>query len=371
VTRGAEVAAAARRVVKVELGERAYEIIVERGLLERCGRLIAEAVPGADRFVIITNTAVGRLYGPKITAGLRAAGFDVSTIEVPAGERYKSLTRADKIYGRLLEMGVDRQAVIVALGGGVIGDLAGFVAGTYMRGVPFVQIPTSLLAQVDSSVGGKTAVNHRLAKNVIGVFNQPRLVLIDPEALRTLPSRELRAGLSEIIKYGFIGGEPLLSKIRSLLPLRRDLDGFPSIIVDCCRFKAQIVVEDELDTGRRAILNYGHTIGHALEAVSSYRQYNHGEAIAVGMLGAAKIAQAAGMLDQAAVDDHRNLLKAAGLPLTIKDVDPMVIYRHLELDKKRARGRNRLVLLDGIGRPVIREVEGPPIIGAIEGLAEV
>jgi 3-dehydroquinate synthase len=370
MAKGAGVKAGDRRVVKVDLGRRAYDIIVEAGLLDRCGRLIAEALPKARRFIIITNPRVGGLYGPRITEGLRAAGLDVSIIEVPAGERYKSLAWADKIYGRLLEMGVDRQAVIVALGGGVIGDLAGFVASTYMRGVPFVQIPTSLLAQVDSSVGGKTAVNHRLAKNVIGVFKQPSLVLIDPAALATLPPRELRAGVSEIIKYGFIQGEPLLSRIRAILPLGRHPGELSEIIEECCRFKAAVVVEDELDTGRRAILNYGHTIGHALEAVASYRQYNHGEAIAVGMLGAAKIAQAEGLLGQAAVDEHRNLLRAAGLPLTIKGVDPMAIYRRLELDKKRAKGRNRLVLLDGIGRPVIREIEGPAIIGTIEWLAE-
>jgi 3-dehydroquinate synthase len=356
---------AAESKVRVGLGSRAYDITVKPGSLSECGRPIAGVLPPPRKLAVITNDKISELYGNTVRAGLEAAGFEVSFLEVSEGERYKSLESAGMLYGRLLELGADRTSALIALGGGVIGDLTGFVAATYMRGIAFVQIPTSLLAQVDSSVGGKTAVNHPLAKNIIGAFYQPRLVLIDPEVLSTLPPREFRAGLSEIVKYGLIAGEPLLGQVRAGLPFRDDPAALVPIIIASCTYKAGIVEQDEFDSGVRAVLNYGHTIGHALEAVAGYRRYNHGEAVAVGMIGAALIGERLGMLDPREVEIHRELIEAAGLPSAIDKVDPEAVIDHLSLDKKRVGGRDRLVLLNGLGRPEVREVEGELIREAI------
>ncbi|MDP1809054.1 MAG: 3-dehydroquinate synthase [Actinomycetota bacterium] len=397
--------------VRVELGARSYDILIGPGLLAKVGDLTASVLPATQGAVIITNPAIARLYGGTVERGLRSAGFKVTTLEAPAGERAKSLAAANKIYGRLLELGADRQTVILALGGGVIGDLAGFIAATYMRGVPYIQLPTTLLAQVDSSIGGKTAVDHALAKNTIGAFYQPKSVIIDPLVLETLPPRELRTGLSEVIKYALISGEPLLSRVRELLSL--DLGGhnertrpkapdarltkpearerihdyvtepkarktqqtgfsgalLAGIIADCCRYKAEVVAGDERDLGRRAVLNYGHTIGHAIEVAAGYRRYNHGEAVAVGMIGAARIAQAKGWLKPADVRLHQELIRAAGLPSTTVKVAAAEIYKHLKHDKKREQGSDRLVLLKGLGRPVVAPVEPNLIKKTIAGLS--
>ncbi len=343
--------------VKVKLSDRSYDILIGSGLIVDSGRLIKASLPNASRLVVITNDEINKLYGRNLKTSLKEAGFDFAIVTVPAGERYKSLTSANKLYGKLLNFGADRETVIVALGGGVIGDLAGFVAATYMRGIPLVQIPTTLLAQVDSSVGGKTAVNHRLAKNIIGAFYQPQLVIIDPETLRTLSARELRTGLGEVVKYAFISGDPLFEKVKSVLPLTDNISDLVPIIIDCCRFKADVVGEDEHDLGRRAILNYGHTIGHALEAVAGYRQYNHGEAISVGMMGAALVARAKGWLSEDEVQDFKALAGAAGLPLTMKNIDPDKVLEHLKHDKKRTKGSDNFVLLKGRGKPVVSSVD--------------
>lgn len=360
--------------VRVELGARSYDILIGKGLLAGVGELIASVLPSPGEAVIITNPVIARLYGGSVTKSLRSAGFKVTTLDVPAGERSKSLSTANKIYGRLLELGADRRTVIVALGGGVIGDLAGFVAATYMRGVPYIQIPTTLLAQVDSSVGGKTAVDHALAKNIIGAFYQPKSVIIDPLVLETLPPRELRTGLSEIIKYALIGGEPLLSRVAELLSL--DLGGhnermrlLAGVIADCCRYKAEVVAEDETDLGRRAVLNYGHTIGHAIEVAAGYRRYNHGESVAVGMIAAARIALAKGWLEPADVELHREMIRAAGLPTTTVRVAAADINEHLKHDKKREKGSDRLVLLKGLGCPVVTPVEPSLIKKTVAGLS--
>lgn len=359
-----------RRELTVDLGPRSYEIIVDEGLLAESGRLTAQALAPAKSVTIITNTAVGALYGREVVSQARAAGLEVNVIEVPVGERQKSLSRAGKIFGRLLELGANRNSAIIALGGGVIGDLAGFVAATFMRGIPFVQIPTTLLAQVDSSVGGKTAVNHPSAKNIIGSFHQPRLVLIDTTVLKSLPGRQLRAGLSEVIKYGFIAGEPLLGEISASLAGGADRSKLAPIIVKCCAYKAAVVEKDEKDTGRRAILNYGHTIGHAIEAVAGYRRVNHGEAIAIGMVGAAEIAGGLGLLSREEVRAHREILTAAGLPTGIENIDMKMVYDHLRLDKKRVAKSDRMVLLDGIGKPEVHDVDGAVIKKVLSGLPE-
>lgn len=359
----------AGETVRVALGGRGYDIIVGPGLIERAGELIAPILPAADRLVIVTNPKIGRIYGRKVVDGLKKSAAAVSIIEVPAGERYKSLGTANKLYSRLLELEADRKTVIVALGGGVIGDLAGFVAATFMRGLAYVQIPTTLLAQVDSSVGGKTAVNHRLAKNVIGVFHQPRLVIIDPDALKTLDAREIRTGLGEVVKYALIAGRSILEPVREFFSSGRDLSGLAPIIHACCHYKAGIVAEDERDLGLRAVLNYGHTIGHAIEAVAGYRHYNHGEAIALGMLGAANIARAKGLMSERVVAVHRELIAAAGLPLRTEGIDPAAVFSHMRHDKKRVGGSDMLVLLKGLGRPIVAPVESALIKEAIVGLS--
>ncbi len=357
------------RTLRVGLRRRAYDIVIRRGALKESGKLLAEAFSDAKNIILITNTKVGPLYVEEVRAGIEWAGADVNVIDVPVGERYKSLKTAAKLYGRLLELGADRSSAIVALGGGVIGDLAGFVAATYMRGIPFAQIPTSLLAQVDSSVGGKTAVNHPQAKNIIGAFYQPKLVIIDPDVLTTLPPREFRAGLSEIIKYAFIAGGELAELIRAGLPFT-DREALVPVIAECCAYKARIVEKDERDQGVRAVLNYGHTIGHAIEAVAGYQRYNHGEAIAVGMIGAALVGERMGLISSEEVRVHRELIRLAGLPESARRLDPKTVYEHLKLDKKRVGGRDRMVLLEGLGRPEVFDVQGELIREAIEAVVE-
>lgn len=353
----------------MRLGARGYDILVGAGILESAGQIVASVCPLRKKLIVITNSKVAALYGRLVIGGLKTAGYAVSVVEVPVGERYKSLATADKLYGRFLEFGADRSTVVVALGGGVIGDLAGFVAATFMRGLEFIQIPTTLLAQVDSSVGGKTAVNHRLAKNIIGAFHQPKLVISDPLALETLPGRELRAGLSEVIKYALIGGGKIFDAVRAALPLHGGPDGLTPVIVACCRFKAEVVAGDERDLGGRAILNYGHTIGHALEAVAGYRRYNHGEAVAVGMIGAARISNLKGLMGAADVQVHHELIGDAGLPQKIENIDIGLVYNHLQHDKKRVGGGDRLVLLAGIGRPRVVEIESGLIKKTLGGLS--
>lgn len=358
-----------RADVKVGLGARAYDILVEPGLLAECGKLLADVLNPPRKLALITDEAVGALYEASVRERLESAGFEVAVIEMPAGEHSKSLNSADRIYSDLLEFGLDRGSAIVALGGGVIGDLAGFVAGTYMRGISFVQIPTSLLAQVDSSVGGKTAVNHPQAKNIIGVFHQPRLVIIDPNVLDSLPPREFRAGLAEIIKYALIAGGSLFDRVEEGLPFSDDKAALVSVIVQSCAYKATVVEEDERDDGRRAVLNYGHTIGHAIEALAGYSRYNHGEAVAVGMVGAALIGARLGLLTEREVELHRQLVEAAGLPLRVEGLSSRAIFDRLRLDKKRAGGRDRFVLLNGLGRPEVRDVDSQLILDVIEELS--
>lgn len=369
--------------VEVGLGDRAYDILVGAGLLGETGALAARVLPAPRKSVVITDKKIGGLYGKTLVASLKGAGYEVSVIEVPVGERYKSLSVAGGLYGRLLELEADRTTLIAALGGGVVGDLTGFTAATYMRGVPFIQIPTSLLAQVDSSVGGKTAVNHPSAKNIIGAFYQPRLVVVDTDVLTTLPAREFRAGMSEIIKYALISGGDLLAKVRDFTErvpktgatsrtraaaVLRDRAALEKVIVECCSFKAKVVEKDEFDEGLRAVLNYGHTIGHALEAVAGYRRYNHGEGVAVGMIGAALIARRLGMLGNAEVALHRELVGGVGLPAAAPGIDAGAVFSHLRKDKKRLSGRDRFVLLNGVGSPEVHDVDAGLIKETIANL---
>lgn len=339
------------RIVSVALGERSYVIWVKPGLLAHLGELYAGYQLGS-RAAIITDTTVARLYGELVANSLRRNGIEAFVVTVPPGEEQKSFQTLEMLYTRLLEAGLDRQATIIALGGGVIGDLAGFVASTFLRGVTYVQIPTTLLAQVDSSVGGKTGVNHPLGKNLIGTFYQPRCVFIDPTVLKTLPERERWSGLAEVMKYGLIRDPALCTHVEAELEnFVQQPETLSGGIARCCAIKAEIVSADEREGGIRKFLNFGHTVGHALEAASAY-QLRHGEAIAWGMLVAARLSYHKAGLSASELDRIEKLLARFPKP-SLAQID---LERALELmrhDKKARDGRVQFVLLRAIGEPVL------------------
>lgn len=343
------------RNVNVPLGDRSYRIRIGSGWLQHLGRECARLKLGA-RCAIITDTNVGKRFAKPAYNSLVRAGFDPSLIIVPAGETAKSLRSVHTCYDRLASHQLERKSFIVALGGGVVGDLAGFVAATYLRGLSFVQVPTTLLAQVDSSVGGKVGVNLSAGKNLVGAFYQPKLVLCDLETLRALPEREYRAGLAEVIKYGIIYDAHLFARLERDLPklLRRDRDTLSSVIARCCEIKAEVVSQDETESGLRAILNFGHTIGHALEAISSYDRFLHGEAISIGQVAAAHIS--AQVLSFPADDVARvtELFRRVGLPTTIKltPYQRVRLFAAMKLDKKVSGGEIKFVLAKRVGKVV-------------------
>ncbi|WP_371368753.1 3-dehydroquinate synthase [Sporomusa rhizae] len=344
--------------VRVELETHSYTIHITAGGISRVGALMRDLFSG-DKALIVTDENVYPLYAERLVTSLTAAGFTPAVITVPAGESSKSLVTSDFVYTKAITMGLDRKSPLIALGGGVVGDLAGFVAATYLRGVPFIQVPTTLLAQVDSSVGGKTAVNHALGKNLIGTFYQPGLVVIDTEALQTLPARELKAGLAEVVKYGVITDYDFLSYLKKntdalLIP---DLNVLTTVIAKCCQIKAGVVAQDEREDSLRMMLNFGHTVGHAVEAVGGYSEYNHGEAVAVGMHAAALISQRIGLCRQSHVDFLRNLLSSLGLPLQASGYLPKDLLSYLARDKKVVNGKINWVLMSELGQVTItREV---------------
>jgi 3-dehydroquinate synthase len=341
------------RTVKVPLGNRSYDIIIGRGLLAGLGAACKKLKLGA-RCAIISDRHVARHFARAAQKSLARAGFEALLIVVPAGETAKSLQTVQACYDRLAQHRLERKSFIVALGGGVVGDLAGFVAATYLRGIPFVQVPTTLLAQVDSSVGGKVGVNLKAGKNLVGAFHQPRLVVCDFDTLRTLPVREYRSGLAEVIKYGIIYDAALFKKLERDLPklLKRDSKTLADVVARCCEIKAEVVGRDETDGGVRAILNFGHTIGHALEAISGYGKYLHGEAISIGQVAAAEISARLTGLPAADVERIRNLFRRAGLPVAVK-LDTSGHKRLLsamKLDKKVSGGEIKFVLARKIGK---------------------
>jgi 3-dehydroquinate synthase len=343
------------RIVKVPLGNRSYDIKIGPGLIHKLGTECARLKLG-QRCAIITDTNVGRQYAKPAYNALVQAGFEPSLVIVPAGETAKSLKSVHSCYDRLASHRLERKSFIVALGGGVVGDLAGFVAATYLRGIPFVQVPTTLLAHVDSSVGGKTGVNLKAGKNLVGAFHQPRLVLCDLEALATLPAREFRAGLAEIIKYGIIYDAALFARLERDLPklLRRESKKLGEVIARCCEIKADVVGQDETESGLRAILNFGHTIGHGLEAISSYGKYLHGEAISIGQVAAAKLSTALAGLPEKDAARIMELFQRAGLPTEVKlntSQRPKLLAA-MKLDKKVSNGEIKFVLAKKIGQVV-------------------
>jgi len=341
------------QTLRVELGSRAYPIRIGSGLITR-PELLVPFIRGG-RAALVTNVTVAPLYLEPLAAGLAASGIDVVRIVVPDGEAYKNWETLNVVYDRLLEARCDRQTTLIALGGGVIGDLAGFAAATYQRGVSLVQVPTTLLAQVDSSVGGKTAINHPRGKNMIGAFHQPLAVLADVNTLATLPERELRAGLAEVIKHGLIRDLGFFEWIEANIGqlLARDAEALVHAVRRSCEIKAEIVALDERETGLRALLNLGHTFGHAIETAMGYGAWLHGEAVAVGMVMAADLSHRLGSLGKDDVGRVVAVLKRTGLPVTVSGITGPRFIELMSVDKKAAAGRIRFVLLDGLGSAVI------------------
>jgi 3-dehydroquinate synthase len=341
------------RIVQVPLGNRSYAIKVGGGLLARLGAECAQLKLG-QRCAVITDANVGRHYARAALKSLAASGFAPVLITVPAGEKSKRLALVEKCHDQLAAHRLERKSFIVALGGGVVGDLAGFVAATYLRGIPFVQAPTTLLAQVDSSVGGKTGVNLKSGKNLVGAFYQPQLVLCDLDTLKTLPKREYVSGLAEVIKYGVICDAVLFAQLERNLPklLQREAATLAAVIARCCEIKADVVGQDETESGLRAILNFGHTLGHAIENSSGYGKFLHGEAIAIGQVAAAKLSHKILGLPSGEVARIENLFVQAGLPVKIKlpAARRKKLFAAMKLDKKVSGGEVRFVLAEKIGK---------------------
>ncbi|RFA39559.1 3-dehydroquinate synthase [Alkalilimnicola ehrlichii] len=339
------------KTLTVELGERSYPIHIGPDLLSR-PELLTPYIPG-QQVLIVSNETVAPLYMQRVETALSA--FQVSKLILPDGERYKTLDSALQIYDALLAQRMDRQTTLIALGGGVIGDLTGFAAATYQRGVHFIQIPTTLLAQVDSSVGGKTGVNHPLGKNMIGAFHQPRCVLADTDTLLSLPERELKAGIAEVIKYGLIRDRAFFQWLQNNIEalLERNPEALAYAIEQSCRNKAEVVAADEREANQRALLNLGHTFGHAIETETGYTSWLHGEAVATGMAMAAHMSHELGWLDEAEQRATEALLAAAELPLTPPPMTPERFLELMAVDKKALGGKLRLVLLKAIGNAVL------------------
>jgi 3-dehydroquinate synthase len=350
--------AVATRPLQIQLGERSYDILVGSGLLNQASSYAS--LPRAAQALIVSNETVAPLYAEALREQLRAHYQQVHVLALPDGEAYKDWQTLNRIFDILLDKGCDRKTVLYALGGGVVGDMTGFAAASYMRGVPFVQVPTTLLAQVDSSVGGKTAINHPLGKNMIGAFYQPQRVICDLDTLRTLPERELSAGLAEVIKYGPIADMALLDWLENNMDaLRaRSVPALAHAVRRSCEIKADVVGQDEREAGLRAILNFGHTFGHAIEAGLGFGAWLHGEAVGCGMVMAATLSQRLGLVDQAFVQRLRTLIERAGLPV----VGPVLdagdnAGRYLALmrvDKKAEAGEIKFVVIEAPGRAVVR-----------------
>ena len=342
--------------VEVRLATNSYNIRIGSNLLLQTGRWLKES-GFADKLVIITNPVVRKLYGDTLEQNLAKEGFRVTVLLVPDGEQHKSLEVADRLYTELTSCYAERMTPVIALGGGVIGDLAGFVAATYLRGLPFVQIPTTLLAQVDSSIGGKAAVNLGQVKNIVGAFYQPKLVISDIGVLKTLPAKEFTNGLAEVIKYGIACDKELFTFIEQNLEKIKALDEqvLEEIVFRSARIKAGFVEKDERDLGLRAVLNYGHTVGHAIESASDFR-VRHGEAVAVGMLAAARISHQLGILDENAVTRLRNVMERAGLPVKMPNIELGRMVQAITHDKKVLSGKIRFVFPKLIGETLITEV---------------
>ena len=357
------------QTLTVNLSDRSYPIHVGAEMIECTGQLMQQAGL-LGKVAIVTNPTVAQLYLDPVHEALSQAGFETTPVLLPDGEEHKTLKSVSTIYDRLVAERFERKSCVLALGGGVIGDLAGFAAATYLRGIPYVQVPTTLLAQVDSSVGGKTGVNHDAGKNLIGAFYQPKLVLIDVAALRSLPRRELIAGLAEVIKYGVIADrylfELLEQNLEKILALDREL--LTQIIVRSCENKVRVVEADEREDDYRAVLNFGHTIGHALEAATGYRQFLHGEAVGIGMVKAAALSVQQGFCDPKSFERITRLIKKAGLPTEFPPgLSVSSLVQGMEVDKKAADGQIKFVISEGLGKTRFHWLAPGEILNALAG----
>jgi len=357
--------------LRVALGERSYPIHIGAGIIDSA-ELYAPYLSGGSA-AIVTNEVVSPLYLSKVRAAIVSAGARVSAIVVEDGEQAKSWQTVDKVCDALLEARCGRDSLIVALGGGVVGDLAGFAAAVFQRGVPFLQVPTTLLAQVDSSVGGKTAINHARGKNMIGAFHQPLAVISDVATLDTLPERELRAGLAEVIKHGLALDLPFVEWLEKNIEklLARERGALVYAVRRCCELKARIVAADEREAGERALLNFGHTFGHAIEGATGYGSWLHGEAISAGMVMAAELSLLTGSIRKDDAARVRALLARAGLPVKGPALSAERLLELMAVDKKAAKGRTRFVLLTAIGRAVLQaDVDSRLVRAAIVAAAQ-
>jgi 3-dehydroquinate synthase len=341
------------QTLTVDLGDRSYPIHIGAGLLTQAELIVPHLLQ--KRVMVVTNTTVAPLYLAQLTATLEGAGVQVAKVVLPDGEAYKNWETLNLIFDALLTERAERKTTLIALGGGVIGDMTGFAAACYQRGVPFVQIPTTLLSQVDSSVGGKTGINHPLGKNMIGAFYQPKVVLADTDTLKTLPARELSAGLAEVIKYGLIWDAEFLAWLEANMDKLRALDAaaITHAIHRSCEIKAQVVAQDEREGGIRAILNLGHTFGHAIETGMGYGVWLHGEAVGAGMVMAAQASQLMGWISETDVERTRAIIRAAGLPDVAPDLGVDRYLEYMGHDKKVEGGKMRFVLLKKLGEAVI------------------
>ncbi len=363
------------RTITVSLATDPYPILIGEGLLGRLGSFLVErGFQSGTRVLVVTNPEVRGFHGAEALTGLESSGFAVRTLVLEAGEERKTPATVAAIHDAAFAHRLERGSLIVALGGGVVGDMAGFAAATWLRGIAVVQVPTTLLAMVDAAIGGKTGVNHPGGKNLIGAFHQPKLVLIDPRVLATLPEREFRAGMAEVIKYAVIGDEQLFDELEEAAV--RDPQGalasreaigpelLQRLLERSAAAKARVVAADEREGGLRAILNYGHTLGHAVENLSGYGTWLHGEAVGLGMLAAGEIAVAMGLWSQADQDRQRRLVAAAGLPMGWPALDPEAVLTSLQVDKKVRQGKVRFVLPTGVGSVTIRDDVDPATIRA-------
>lgn len=353
------------RTVSIALADHAYDITIGEGLLSGIGSACS-AVGLRGTAAVVTNPTVAPLYAATVVDALQAAGFHPVMIEIPDGEEFKTAATLQQVYDQLIAGGLDRHSFVVALGGGVVGDLAGFAAATYLRGIPFVQVPTTLLAQVDSSVGGKTGIDHPLGKNLIGAFYQPRLVLSDVSTLKTLSERHYRAGLAEVVKYGVVLDAELFAlleaEVEGLLQLNPQL--LERVIARCCEIKAWVVEQDERESGLRAVLNYGHTLGHAFETLAGYHDLLHGEAVAIGMVMAAGLSVHEGYCSSGDATRIVNVLQRMGLPTSAPAVEKEALVQALGRDKKNRSGTLQYVCNRGIGTYVFHQVTPAGLVAA-------
>ena len=360
--------------IDINLKERAYSIVIMENLLDDLSSKIDSFVAKRN-VMIVSDSNVSKLYGQKVLAAIKKSASHAELTVFPAGEPSKTLKTVEFLYEKAIELGLDRSSVIVALGGGVVGDVAGFVAATYMRGIDFIQIPTSLLAMVDSSVGGKTGVDMPSGKNLVGAFWQPKVVLIDTNTLATLPEREIKCGLAEVVKYGIIMDEDFFCYLENHTKELNELDFecFSNVIARCCALKGEVVIADEREeSGIRATLNYGHTFAHAIEVIRGFENINHGEAVAIGMCMAASLSVADMRLDDAAELRQENLLRALHLPCSIDGVKPSEIYAAMHKDKKAMNGKLRFILPETIGGVtlVTTEIDKKLIMEAIRNCCD-